>query len=185
MKRNKDLLYKHLQIFTLYLLSKSNLDVVIGEHEEATKKISLASLLILNYVPHSSTLYENILTYLRTIFQMVSSHLGASQKGYRRLIEGIEKKTVTKNHTIKPKISKEVKKKIEEFKSLDILKWHDEDDESSLYFLLAKTANTFKMLYQPWRESWAIFIKQWDKPYSRVFEIEADALKIDIRTLAS
>lgn len=122
MKRNKDLLYKHLQIFTLYLLSKSNLDVVIGEHEEATKKISLASLLILNYVPHSSTLYENILTYLRTIFQMVSSHLGASQKGYRRLIEGIEKKTVTKNHTIKPKISKEVKKKIEEFKSLDILK---------------------------------------------------------------
>ena len=116
-------MFKHLQIFTLYLLSKSNLDIVKGETESSLNKVSIISILVLNYIPHTSDLYENILTLMRYIFGALQNQFnGDIQKCYKRLIDGIEKKTVTKNHYIKPKLSKEIEKKVESIKLIDILK---------------------------------------------------------------
>jgi hypothetical protein len=65
LQRKKDVLIKHLQIFTAYLMSKSNLDLVNEQMEDWLQKVSLVSVLALNYVPHSSSLYSNILTLLQ------------------------------------------------------------------------------------------------------------------------
>ena len=48
--------------------------------------------------------------------------MGDSAKGYSRLLSGMEKKTVTKNHIFKPKISKEVKKQLQAVKDVSLLK---------------------------------------------------------------
>jgi hypothetical protein len=76
----------------------------------------------LNYIPHSSSLYENILSYFTKIYDLVQERLDKNAKTYLKLINGIEKRTITKNHTIKPKLAKEVKKKIEEVKRIELYK---------------------------------------------------------------
>ena len=96
---------------------------------------------------------------------------------------------MTKKHSIKPKITKDVKKKIESFKKIDLYKWHEDEDEESVYWKFTKTINTFRNDYQPWFSIWRLLGKPWDKvekrelSLQRIFEIESDALGIDIRTL--
>lgn len=91
--KKKDILRKYLQIFALYLISKSNLDIVNGDIEEGINKVSLATLLILNYVPGGSFIYDNILQYLRDINEKVREKLGESDKQYSRLISSLTKST--------------------------------------------------------------------------------------------
>ena len=117
----KDILFKHLQIYILYLLSKSNLDIVKGETDASLNKVSILSILVLNYIPHSSSLYDNLLTLLRHIYGILENQLGTINKWYKRLIDGIEKKTITKNHYIKPKLAKDIEKKVESLKTIDLL----------------------------------------------------------------
>lgn len=121
LKNKKDILYKHLQIFICYLLSKSNHDLVKGQTEEMLNKVSLVSLMALNYIPFSSSLYTNLANLLRHIYGLIESSLTPEDaKGYKRLIDGVEKQTVTKHHSIKPKISKDVRKKIDSLKNISL-----------------------------------------------------------------
>jgi hypothetical protein len=68
-------------------------------------------------------------------------------------------------------------------------RWHEEEEVNSIYYEFNKTANTFRIRYQPWYEVWRLLMKPWDKKkrmeknIDRIFEIETDNLSIDIRTL--
>lgn len=95
LQKKKDVFIKQLHIFTFYLISKSNLDIVNDKPEDAIDKISLVSMLALNYIPHSE-LYENTLTFLKHILSIVEPKLGKHFKVYSKLLSGIEKKTITK-----------------------------------------------------------------------------------------
>jgi hypothetical protein len=78
--------------------------------------------MVLNYIPHSSSLYDNILSYFNKIYEIVQDKLDKHAKTYLKLISGIEKRTITKNHTLKPKLAKEVVKKIEEVRNVELYK---------------------------------------------------------------
>lgn len=161
----------------------------------------MVTILVLNYVPHTSDLYANILFYLSTTLNDKSEAIGSKNaKLYTNLISSIEKRTVTKNHTIKPKLSKEAKKYIkgtfydfqlflhlEYTENTELYKWHDEDDENSIYGQFTKTTNSFRLMFQPWYEMWRLMISKWDSVekrdivLNRIQDIEAELLSTHIK----
>ena len=193
LQKKRDHLYKFLQIYTCYLISKSNLDIINGDIEEGLTKVTMTSVLILNYIQHSSSLYDNIVKLYHYILTFISSTLGEDYtKKYTHIINSIEKKTITQNHIISGKLSKEIKKSIEEIKHIELYKWMNEDeDEDTIYSLYTKSTSSFRATYQPWYGVWRILMKKWDgksqkkinKKLDKVIDVEVDHLEIDIRTL--
>lgn len=85
--------------------------------------MSLVTMMAMNYIPMSSGyLYDNLVTLLKHILNLTSGDLGKDAKGYSRVVSGMEKRTITHNHSITPKISKDLKKRVEEAKKIELLK---------------------------------------------------------------
>lgn len=121
--KRKQLLRKHLEIYAINLISRSNHDLVNNNIQDWVSKVSLVTMMAMNYIPMSSGyLYDNLVTLLKHILNLTSGDLGKDAKGYSRVVSGMEKRTITHNHSITPKISKDLKKRVEEAKKIELLK---------------------------------------------------------------
>jgi hypothetical protein len=122
LRQKKDLMLKYIQVYGVYIISRSNHDLVNGEFIDAITKISLVTVIALNFVPMSSYLFENMTKLLSKIYEMTQEHMGEQAKNYKKVISAMEKKLLTKNHSVGPKLHKELKKKLEEVKNVELLR---------------------------------------------------------------